>query len=870
MKFAKELEQDAVPEWRDKYLNYKAGKKKLKAVARALRGVERPPQSPEEERKSPFASLRDAPVYSLFNRERQEPAARTGNVDSRDSDTPLMPARSRSEAYAGSLRLQGDNASDSPAFRPIPVNERSPLRAPKKHTDTPQMTRYGSIIGSPPMHAAIVRQNAAPSLELPDPALTLTPFSSAHRSSEQAPRDDEYDRPRSPGSPDTITPQPPLTQLAHTGSAYEIRKAVDGPPGGLLAERYRSILQPRRTNSSPTAGQPAFLRRLMSTTSSRRVPGGSDVALESYREADFRQAEFFTFLDKELEKIELFYKSKEDEVLERLKVLKDQLHCMRDRRLEEIVAAEIRKASSRGNNGRNDGSAQAFLVSEGDDGEVLANELDDERLSEDLQNEGAAERPGHHPFKASVDYAQAAMGKARTGRVGKTSKAMEQLGTPPLRVNPNVQQDYTRRLVKDNSVAYRVAKRKLKLALAEFYRGLELMKSYALVNRTAFRKINKKFDKTVNAQPKMRFVTDKVQKSHFVTSDTVDTYISLVEDLYARYFERGNHKLAVGKLRARISKAGHYTGSVFRTGVLAAAGLVFGIQGLVYGVQQLLTSPINHSTQVNFLLQIYGGYFLLLLLTGLFVVDTAIFTAYRVNYQFIFEFDNRNMLDWKQLAEMPSYFLFLLGFTIWCNFSSFGGGKMFIYWPVLLLGLSLALLFCPPPLFYSRSRGWFLYSNWRLLLAGVYPVEFRDFFLGDMYCSQTYAMSNIQTFFCLYANSWENTAQCTSGHSRLLGFFQCLPGIWRLLQCLRRYWDTGNVVPHLANGAKYTCTYVTPPALMFYYADPLAASYSTCHSPSSASTTIYTRSRSSSSAPQSTPAIVVSGICTTTGVSRCS
>lgn len=31
--------------------------------------------------------------------------------------------------------------------------------------------------------------------------------------------------------------------------------------------------------------------------------------------------------------------------------------------------------------------------------------------------------------------------------------------------------------------------------------------------------------------------------------------------------------------------------------------------------------------------------------------------------------------------------------------------------------------------------------QWRLFFAGLYPVEFRDFFLGDMYCSLTYAMS---------------------------------------------------------------------------------------------------------------------------------
>jgi hypothetical protein len=29
--------------------------------------------------------------------------------------------------------------------------------------------------------------------------------------------------------------------------------------------------------------------------------------------------------------------------------------------------------------------------------------------------------------------------------------------------------------------------------------------------------------------------------------------------------------------------------------------------------------------------------------------------------------------------------------------------------------------------------------QYRLLLSGLYPVEFRDFFLGDIWCSLTYA-----------------------------------------------------------------------------------------------------------------------------------
>lgn len=82
--------------------------------------------------------------------------------------------------------------------------------------------------------------------------------------------------------------------------------------------------------------------------------------------------------------------------------------------------------------------------------------------------------------------------------------------------------------------------------------------------------------------------------------------------------------------------------------------------------------------------------------------------------------------------------------------------------------------------------------------------------MGDMFCSQTYAMGNLELYFCLYANTrendWPNPGQCNSTSSRLLGFFSTLPGIWRAIQCMRRYWETKNVYPHIANLGKYTCT----------------------------------------------------------------
>jgi hypothetical protein len=168
---------------------------------------------------------------------------------------------------------------------------------------------------------------------------------------------------------------------------------------------------------------------------------------------------------------------------------------------------------------------------------------------------------------------------------------------------------------------------------------------------------------------------------------------------------------------------------------------------------------------------------------------------------------------------MPAVFLFLLGLVMWLNFCRFGGEEMYIYWPIILIGLSVGIMFMPAPYFYQKSRGWLLYSNWRLLLAGIYPVEFRDFFLGDMFCSLTYSMGHIELFFCLYARHWNQPAMCNSSHSRLLGFLSTLPGIWRALQCIRRFYDTRNIFPHLVNCGKYCFTILAGMSLSLWRID---------------------------------------------------
>ena len=95
-----------------------------------------------------------------------------------------------------------------------------------------------------------------------------------------------------------------------------------------------------------------------------------------------------------------------------------------------------------------------------------------------------------------------------------------------------------------------------------------------------------------------------------------------------------------------------------------------------------------------------------------------------------------------------------------------------------------------------------------MLFSGLYPVEYRDFFIGDQFNSLFYSVGNIALFFCLYRWNWatNKASQCTSAHSRLYGFFTALPGIWRFFQCLRRYLDSRHPFPHLFNAGKYSAT----------------------------------------------------------------
>ncbi|KAI0106440.1 EXS family-domain-containing protein [Nemania sp. FL0031] len=722
MKFAKELEQDLVPEWKIKYLNYKAGKKYVKGVARAISRANASPRASTF--RSPFPH--------------QQASRGVNSHDAEDTDRLTS-----SPAPFG--RTPRSQAASTAAARESQV-----LNSPDRNE-----ANYGSFGRTPPVSSGLAPVESRRTFELPAPAITLP----------SAAMDDKGEM--ADGSLSEMT--------LGTRSALPRSMSVDM----TMMRRSQEATFPRQSPMPNPSPAPGRLRRLFSHGHqvSRADSMRNVLPLQAIDTVRQREKEFFGFLDSELDKVETFYRQKEVQAELRLNALREQLHEMRNRRTEEIT--EARKHKERGI---------------------------------DRDQNAVGETTGFDGHLKWIDPI-----KSKLFRPGANSKALARMPETPVvgAMAGDARRDYIRRPHEDG-VPYRTAKRKLKLALQEFYRGLELLKNYAVLNRTAFRKLNKKYDKTVNARPTYRYMNEKVNKSWFVNSEVIDGQIRAVEDLYARYFEKNNHKIAAGKLRRVNRRPIDESRIAFWNGLSIGIGAVFATQGLIYGAELLFDPDPTIRLQTSYLLQIYGGYFLMLLLFSLFCLDCYFWTANKVNYPFIFELDPRHNLDWRHLASFPSFFLLLFGIFLWLNFTRYGGDELWLYYPIILIFITLLIIFLPARILWHRSRQWFAYSHFRLFFAGLYPVEFRDFFLGDIYCSLTYATSNVELFFCLYAHYWENPPICNSSHSRLLGFFATLPAIWRALQCVRRYHDTKNVFPHLVNCGKYIMTILSYVTLSLY------------------------------------------------------
>ena len=97
-----------------------------------------------------------------------------------------------------------------------------------------------------------------------------------------------------------------------------------------------------------------------------------------------------------------------------------------------------------------------------------------------------------------------------------------------------------------------------------------------------------------------------------------------------------------------------------------------------------------------------------------------------------------------------------MGLFMWLNFSWYN--DMYIYWPVVLIGLTIIIIFLPARVLYHRSRKWFAFSNvspygTMLLFIRVSDRSSGDFCLPES-TQSSFVISSLATCTVLRHMPW--------------------------------------------------------------------------------------------------------------------
>lgn len=356
----------------------------------------------------------------------------------------------------------------------------------------------------------------------------------------------------------------------------------------------------------------------------------------------------------------------------------------------------------------------------------------------------------------------------------------------------------------------RYARKKMKAAVLDYYRNLDILRGYKNLNSTGFTKILKKIDKNTHLNLTDTFLP-KLRQCYFYKSRKLDELAKEIEVLYQSVFADGDRHKAMRKLRLPDLKRHPHHMSAFRSGILLGISCAF--------IFLSILDIIREGTSYTRVAQIYGALGLPLLMAWMVGVNCYGWERSFINYKFIFELNPRSNLSLSQYFECLSYFTGLWSFFCWLSIHSFFERISPLLHPLIVNGVLLLFLFLPFNFFYRGARYWMIGVLFGIIRTPFIPVYFKDFFVADQFQSLSYMFRLVPLQFCLYSIfNWEEYNRdptnknckvlCDPNKLAYLIVICSLPAIWRFLQCCRRYNDTKMWFPHLANGGKYTISLI--------------------------------------------------------------
>merc|ERR1712228_7952 len=187
-----------------------------------------------------------------------------------------------------------------------------------------------------------------------------------------------------------------------------------------------------------------------------------------------------------------------------------------------------------------------------------------------------------------------------------------------------------------------------------------------------------------------------------------------------------------------------------------------------------------------------------------------IFSLFRINFVFIFELNPRTRLHFMQYLDvaMALSIVYFADIALFIETDHYFGSEYSVIWPDALFIFFVLRLFLP--IFDQWStRKYILQSIMQCVIAPFGVVRFRDFFIGDILTSLSKVFVDLYMSACmvimdeLKASSMESKCINSGFTQAMIPILISCPYWFRFMQCMNRYYMTGNRMPNGLNALKY-------------------------------------------------------------------
>ncbi|XP_048129190.1 phosphate transporter PHO1-like [Rhodamnia argentea] len=543
---------------------------------------------------------------------------------------------------------------------------------------------------------------------------------------------------------------------------------------------------------------------------------------------------FCEAVEEELNKVNRFYESREKEFLDRGEELNKQLQTLQE--LKSIPSESRRRNSlSLKANSNREGSLSGSWPSSHRDHD-LSSESFGEPLNKSSMEEALEEGHGVATLETNgVSYVSSVTRSSSKSklrgkpRMGMAKKRIPSTATPAgafAALTSMLQDDLadSKSTGKDGAGDSGTGKKKIQCAekmirgaFVELYRGLCLLKNYSSLNLMAFTKILKKFHKVAGPQASTNYLKE-VKKSHFVSSDKVIRLMDEVESMFTEQFTNNDRKKAMKFLRPQKQRDSHMV--TFFVGLLTGC---FVTLFSLYAILAHLTGISSYPYYVEIVYPLFSVFALFSLHLFMYGCNLFMWKRTRINYNFICEFSPTTALKYRDafliciasmmtvVGAMVIHLLLLTnGFPL-SRVNAIPGVLLLIY---------ILLLVCPFCVFYRPTRYCFIRVIRNIICSPFVKVLMVDFFMADQLTSQIPLLRHMESTACYFLAGSFGTHQYRTGKSgrfygELAYVISFLPYYWRAMQCVRRWFDEGDV-NHLANMGKYVSAMAAAGARIVY------------------------------------------------------